>query len=152
MSGSVTYVDEGGEERTACADMVAGCDGVNSVVRRGIAAAAPAFRSDTTPLPGNLKVVRLDLLTTYFLLLPTYLPLSYYLKVVRLDAMPSALNADAVRLVPGSPATNLNPSPSPSQVSVVPGSPVSAFIEPTRSGACALLTWRYPKPDPGPRH
>ena len=36
--------------------------------------------------------------------------------------MPSALNADAV--------------------SVVPGSPVSAFIEPTVSGACALLTWR----------
>ena len=32
--------------------------------------------------------------------------------------------------------------PTPSQVSVVPGSPVSAFIEPTVSGACALLTWR----------
>ena len=132
--------------------MVAGCDGVNSVVRRSIAAAAPAFRSDTTPLPGNLKVVRLDLLTTYLLLLPTYLPLTCYLKVVRLDAMPSALNADAVRLVPGSPVTKLDPNPSPSQVSVVPGSPVSAFIEPTRSGACALLTWRDPNPDPGPDH
>ena len=59
-AASVTYLDEGGEERTACADMVAGCDGVNSVVRRGIAAAAPAFRSTTTPLPGNLKVARLD--------------------------------------------------------------------------------------------
>ena len=33
LSGSVTFVNEGGEQRTACADMVAGCDGVNSVVR-----------------------------------------------------------------------------------------------------------------------
>ena len=39
LSGSVSYLDEGGEERTACADMVAGCDGVNSVVR-GVASVA----------------------------------------------------------------------------------------------------------------
>jgi len=84
--------------------MVAGCDGVNSVVRRSIATAAPAFRANTTPLPGNLKVVRLD-------------------------SMPSALNTDAV--------------------SVLPGSPVSAFVEPTRSGACVLLTWRDAGGDAG---
>ena len=56
LTGSVTYLDAAGEECTASADMVAGCDGVNSVVRRGIGAAAPAFRAETTPLPGNLKV------------------------------------------------------------------------------------------------
>ena len=30
----------------------------------------------------------------------------------------------------------------PGAVSVVPGSPVSAFIEPTKGGACALIGWR----------
>ena len=55
MSGSVTYVDEGGEERTACADMVAGCDGVNSVVR-GVASVAMVGIAIVS------SVVRLDLL------------------------------------------------------------------------------------------
>ena len=70
---------------------------MNSIVRAGMERAASAFSAELQPLPGNLKVVRLD-------------------------AVPPPLAPDAV--------------------SVVPGSPVSAFIEPTKGGACALISWR----------
>jgi kynurenine 3-monooxygenase len=96
VEGVVKFLGADGAELEAKADLVAGADGVRSVVRDGIAAASPGFQASIQPLPGNLKVVRLD-------------------------AMPPGLNPDAV--------------------SVVPGSPISAFVEPTASGACALLTW-----------
>ena len=94
---SSVAVDAAGGAMSLSADCIAGCDGVNSVVRAGMERAAPAFSAELQPLPGNLKVVRLD-------------------------AVPPPLAPDAV--------------------SVVPGSPVSAFIEPTKGGACALISWR----------
>jgi kynurenine 3-monooxygenase len=45
------------------------------------------------------------------------------LKVVRLEAMPAPLAPDAVHLVPGKGG-------------------LAAFLEPTKDGACALLSWR----------
>ena len=96
VRGSVA-VDAAGGAMSLSADCIAGCDGVNSIVRAGMERAASAFSAELQALPGNLKVVRLD-------------------------AVPPPLAPDAV--------------------SVVPGSPVSAFIEPTKGGACALISWR----------
>lgn len=79
-------------------DLVAGCDGVQSAVRRAIASQCPAFVCEQATLDG-------------------------FLKVVRLDAMPAALATDAVHAVPGSGG-------------------LSAFLEPTKRGACALISWR----------
>ena len=79
-------------------DLIAGCDGVSSVVRGSIAKECDGFNFEMETLPG-------------------------FLKVVRLDAMPSSLSADAVHAVPG-----------------IGG--LSAFLEPTNNGACALISWR----------
>lgn len=48
-----------GEERTETFDLVVGCDGVNSIVRKQIAAAWPEFQSTQELLPGVFKVVQL---------------------------------------------------------------------------------------------
>ena len=52
------------------------------------------------------------------------------LKVVRLSSMPAPLAPDAVHLVPGKGG-------------------LAAFLEPTKDGACALLSWRPGEADPG---
>ena len=52
------------------------------------------------------------------------------LKVVRLSSMPEPLAPDAVHLVPGKGG-------------------LAAFLEPTKDGACALLSWRPGEADPG---
>ena len=100
LAASVTYLDEGGEERTACADMVAGCDGVNSVVRRGIAAAAPAFRSISRLYLAYISQVRRGIAAAAPAFRSTTTPLPGNLKVARLDANPS-------------PNPNSNPNPTP---------------------------------------
>ena len=58
------------------ADLVAGCDGVNSVVRSSIAAACPGFEVTQTKLPGSFKVLRFP-------------------------EMPSKLDPTAVHAIPG---------------------------------------------------
>lgn len=63
------------------ADLVAGCDGVNSVVRASIAAANPAFEVEQTKLPGSFKVLRFP-------------------------QMPSKLDPSAVHAIPGKGSTS----------------------------------------------
>ena len=46
------------EEELPAADLVAGCDGVNSAVRSSIAAACPGFQLTETNIPGSFKVLR----------------------------------------------------------------------------------------------
>lgn len=57
-------------------DMIAGCDGINSVVRDAIVAACPGFEVRKAALPGSLKVLRFP-------------------------RMPEALDSTAVHAIPG---------------------------------------------------
>jgi len=77
-------------------DLIVGCDGVNSVVRRAIDQTWPEFNTTQELIPGLFKVVKLP-------------------------AMPPALDPTAVQLIfPKSGA-------------------VTAFVEPTANGTCCVL-------------
>jgi len=78
-TGIVVVQDTGGGGRRelAPAGLVAGCDGVNSIVRDAVQKACEGFSVTKAPLPGNLKVIRFA-------------------------KMPEALDFDAVHAIPGS--------------------------------------------------
>lgn len=82
MKGTaVVHSRETGERSLAPADLVAGCDGVNSVVRDSIAASCWSFAVEKMPLPGNLKVLRFP-------------------------RMPEKLDASSVHAIPGKAGTS----------------------------------------------
>lgn len=72
---------ETGERSLTPADLVAGCDGANSVVRDSIAASCGSFTVEKRPLPGNLKVLRFP-------------------------RMPEKLDASSVHAIPGKAGTS----------------------------------------------
>ncbi|CAJ1381456.1 unnamed protein product [Effrenium voratum] len=51
-------IKAGDQLQEVSVDLIAGCDGVNSVVRSSIAAACPAFEVEEAKLPGRFKVLR----------------------------------------------------------------------------------------------
>lgn len=79
LTGTVSLAAAGSEgpRELGPASVVAGCDGVNSVVRAAIQKACAGFELEKVPLPGNLKVIRFS-------------------------SMPSALDSTAVHAIPGS--------------------------------------------------
>jgi len=81
LGGTVTVSDSSGSRNIGPVDLVAGCDGVNSVTRSAIARDCAGFVADVVPLPGNLKVLRFP-------------------------SMPKTLDAAAVHLIPGSGGTS----------------------------------------------
>ncbi|CAE8621130.1 unnamed protein product [Polarella glacialis] len=89
VAGTVRFgSDSGGQDQLLAADVIAGCDGVNSVVRSAIAEACDGFSAEKAPIPGNLKVIRFR-------------------------SMPVKLDASAVNLVPGSGGATAFVEPTP---------------------------------------
>mmetsp|Transcript_1422 Transcript_1422/g.3115 ORF Transcript_1422/g.3115 Transcript_1422/m.3115 type:complete len:498 (-) Transcript_1422:217-1710(-) len=77
VKGEVKVKPRDGDAKTlADFDLIAGCDGVNSRVRAGIAEACQSFTVERNELPGLLKVLRLE-------------------------SMPAELEDDAVHAIPG---------------------------------------------------
>mmetsp|Transcript_125467 Transcript_125467/g.244396 ORF Transcript_125467/g.244396 Transcript_125467/m.244396 type:complete len:535 (-) Transcript_125467:315-1919(-) len=81
LGGAVTVCDGNGSRSIGPVDLIAGCDGVNSVTRDAIARDCAGFEADVVPLPGKLKVLRFPL-------------------------MPKNLDASAVHAIPGSGGTS----------------------------------------------
>mmetsp|Transcript_3909 Transcript_3909/g.6134 ORF Transcript_3909/g.6134 Transcript_3909/m.6134 type:complete len:534 (-) Transcript_3909:385-1986(-) len=89
VAGTVRFgSDSDGQDQLLAADVIAGCDGVNSVVRSAIAEACDGFSAEKAPIPGNLKVIRFR-------------------------SMPVKLDASAVNLVPGSGGATAFVEPTP---------------------------------------
>lgn len=116
----------GSETTVGPFDFVAGCGGVNSPVREGIAMAAPegTFEAETRNLPGSFKVARLP-------------------------SMPPLLDPTSVALVlPSKPKADKKGGGDAKDDEAATNRPkmssgtMSAFVEPVTGGACILFAGR----------
>ena len=115
----VATLQKGEEEEEFTADLVAGCDGVNSAagrhrfemlraseaVRSSIAAACPGFQVTETKIPGSFKVLRFPKPLVFIIFFIMFCPALH-------GRMPAKLDPTAVHAIPGKGGS-------------------SAFVEPT---------------------